>query len=82
MFTVHWPNKTLTLCSKCTDRALNVASTLGFQLSYESLKTTFDMGECKGCMRTVLSNEFTNAISLSEFHISGLCQTCQKGIMP
>jgi hypothetical protein len=40
------------------------------------------LGECKGCMRMVLDRDFNNEIARKEFDISGLCQSCQSGIMP
>jgi hypothetical protein len=38
------------------------------------------LGECRGCLRDVISTDFKDPISRREFAISGLCQSCQDGI--
>lgn len=37
-------------------------------------------GRCPSCRTIVTKNSFRDKISVEEFHISGLCQTCQDKV--
>jgi hypothetical protein len=43
-------------------------------------KASIENKTCATCGMEVKSDSFKNEISLKEFHISGMCQTCQDGI--
>ena len=43
-------------------------------------KASIENKTCATCGMEVKPDSFKNEISLKEFHISGMCQTCQDGI--
>ena len=43
-------------------------------------KTSITEKVCVSCGVDVKLNSFRDELSLREFHISGLCQTCQDGV--
>jgi hypothetical protein len=43
-------------------------------------KESIERKQCAICSSEVELDSFKDEISLKEFHISGMCQTCQDGI--
>lgn len=39
-----------------------------------------EQGKCPICQKDINTKEFKNAISLKEYKISGMCQSCQDSI--
>jgi len=43
-------------------------------------KASIENKTCATCQTDVKPDSFKNEISLKEFHISGMCQTCQDSV--
>lgn len=55
------------------DDTKNLLSKIGFEKEVENV----DAGRCPFCGEIINMNDFTDTLSIKEFHISGLCQRCQ-----
>lgn len=39
-----------------------------------------DAGKCPFCKKEIVSDEFRDALSIKEYQISGICQSCQDEV--
>jgi hypothetical protein len=46
-------------------------------IGFEKEVKLVEEGKCPSCKNIIRDNEFVDAKSIQEFHISGLCQNCQ-----